>query len=424
MAAGSVTPFRLNSAIYNMPLTLLLDLDDTLLNNDINQFLPHYLQALGKHLANHVAPQKMARELMSATSIMSANQNPGVTLEETFDRSFYPKIGVSKQDLRGSLTSFYEEVFPSLSFITSQRPAAVQMVNSALEKGHQVVIATNPLFPLRAIEHRLDWAGLKADRARFALVTSYEGFHFAKPNPAFYAEILARLGWPAAPAVMVGNSLDQDLLPAAALNLPGFWLSDQPDPLPDSLPPLSRKGKLEDLGAWLDEVQAASPLPDFQTPQGILAALISTPAALDTLARSLSPEAWALKPGEGEWCFTEIICHLRDSDREINIPRFERILGEATVFLASDHADTWVETRDYCSEPGAQVLQEFIQSRIALTRVLEKVLPDDWERSARHSIFGPTNLKELVLFIIQHDQTHIQQAQKTIQQVRSQGARN
>ena len=56
------------------------------------------------------------------------------------------------------------------------------------------MVATNPIFPRKAILHRLSWAGLAPEQVPFALITDYERFHFAKPNPAFFAEILAQLG--------------------------------------------------------------------------------------------------------------------------------------------------------------------------------------------------------------------------------------
>ena len=41
-------------ARVNMSLTLLLDLDDTLLDTNLDAFMPAYFQALSQHLANHV----------------------------------------------------------------------------------------------------------------------------------------------------------------------------------------------------------------------------------------------------------------------------------------------------------------------------------------------------------------------------------
>ena len=57
-----------------MTLTLLLDLDDTLLETNMGAFIPAYFQALSKHLANYVQPEKMLPALMKGTELMLASE--------------------------------------------------------------------------------------------------------------------------------------------------------------------------------------------------------------------------------------------------------------------------------------------------------------------------------------------------------------
>lgn len=398
-----------------MSITLLLDLDDTLLDNDIDKFLPVYLKALGVHLSGKVPADKMVPQLLVATGKMIANTDPSKILEEVFDADFYPKLGVTKAELADTLADFYEDVFPTLSYLTRPRQQAVRVVEEAFDRGWQVVIATNPLFPRRAIEHRLDWAGLPVSRFPFSLITSYELMHFAKPATAYYAEVLAHIGWLNQPAVMVGNSLEDDLLPAARLGIPGFWLTQEQAPLPEDAALFSRRGQLADLPGWLTKILSEGPKLAFQTPQALLSVLLSTPAVLDTMLRAAPPSHWNNNPQPGEWCFTEIICHLRDSDREVNLQRLERILAEENAFFAAVNADAWSDTRSYCSEDAHVALAGFIESRVDLVKRLEMLPAEAWQRSARHAIFGPTDLIELIGFIASHDRTHIQQALQTLQ---------
>ena len=398
-----------------MNLTLLLDLDDTLLENDIYKFLPHYLKALGRHLSDYVAPEHMAKELLAATDAMIANTQAMRTLEETFDEKFYPALGLVKEQVFRSVTDFYENVFPSLSSLTRPKPAAVRLVDHALRLGHTVIIATNPLFPARAIQHRLAWANLPLTKYSFSIISSFESFHFAKPNPAFAAECLAQLGWVNQPAAIIGNSLSEDLAPAAQLGLPGFLVSssDSSNP-PVKLAPPSRQGTLDEAIDWLDEITLTLSPPDYNTPSAILAVLRTTPAVLDTFGRALQPQCWNEPPHPGEWCFTEIICHLRDADSEINLPRFERILTEDNAFVAAVNADAWSQTRSYCQESGIEALSGFNSFRSRLIQLLENLSPAQWEIPASHAIFGPTTLRELAAFLAQHDRTHIQQARLAV----------
>ncbi len=375
-----------------MTLTLLLDLDDTLLSNDMETFVPAYLQALAGHLQDTVPPEQMLRTLMTATLQMQENRRPDRTLKQTFDDVFYPALGLSAEAMRPTIERFYREVFPALRSLTAPRPQAVALVEEALRRGYQVVIATNPLFPLTAQEQRVTWAGL--DPADFAFVTAYESFHFAKPSPAYYAEILARLGWPEAPAIMVGNDSALDIDPARALGLAAFHVADM--------------AALEDFFPWLDAQADLTP-PPIETPAALIATLRATPAALHHITTDLPADRWRRRPRPEEWCLTEIICHLRDVEREVNLPRIQAILNEDNPFLAGQDTDPWAEERHYHRQDGVQALGEFVAARMETLNLLDDLSPEAWDRPARHAIFGPTHLRELVGFMAGHDRLHIRQ---------------
>lgn len=392
-----------------MTLTLLLDLDDTLLSNDIDTFLPAYLKALGKHLIKYVAPDQMVQHLLAGTRNMIENNDPGLTLEQAFDQIFYPAIGHTKESMRGILEEFYEKIFPELQPLTALLPEAVRLVEWAAAHGHTLVVATNPIFPRRAILHRLQWAGLDPEKVPFALITDYEKFHFAKPNPAFFAEILAQLGWPNQPAVVIGNSLADDLTPAAQLGLPVFWVGQPTGAIPEGYPAFSESGQLSDIPAWIERIDEADLRQTFKEPRAIIPVIKATPAAFDTFQKGLHPRQWQERPAPEEWSLTEIYCHLQDVDLEVNIPRVDKLITEPVPFLAGINTDSWAEERDYARNDGPAALNGFIAARTRLVKKLENLAPEEWERMARHAIFGPTQLKELVGFITTHDRSHMQQ---------------
>ena len=138
-----------------VPVTLLLfDLDDTLLGNEMNSFVPAYLQALAKRMAEVADPAFLIKTLMTATRQMVENPSPDKTLEEVFDAAFYPPLGLIRREVQGILDAFYREDFPKLQGMTQLRPEAVAVVDQLLERGDKVAIATNPLFPrTRSEEH-------------------------------------------------------------------------------------------------------------------------------------------------------------------------------------------------------------------------------------------------------------------------------
>lgn len=392
---------------------LLFDLDDTLLGNEMNNFIPSYLQALAKRMAKVADPTILIKTLMSATRQMVENPSPDQTLEEKFDAAFYPPLGLVRQEVQGIIDAFYAEDFPKLRGLTQFRPEAVRVVEQIIKRGDQAAIATNPLFPRTAILQRLSWAGLPAEQTPFAIIPSYETFHFAKPNPAFFAEYLAQLGWPKIPVVMVGNDVESDIGAARQLGLPVFWMTNNGASTWNGQGEIPPHGKLSDLIPWMD---GASPKPlqsNFSTPNALLAVLRSTPAALATLCHQQNVDL-ERRSAQGEWSPGEVLCHLRDVDAEVNLPRLHKVINERNPFLAGQETDPWAETRQYCQQDGLQALADFIKTRLDLLRLLENLSLEDWDRSARHAIFGPTHLRELVNIIAGHDILHVQQVYKAL----------
>ena len=92
------------------------------------------------------------------------------------------------------------------------------------DAGVRIVLATNPIFPAVATESRMKWAGLSP--ADFELYTTYENSRYCKPNPEYYKEIFAKLGCEGSDCIMVGNDVEEDMVPASALGAKVFLLTD------------------------------------------------------------------------------------------------------------------------------------------------------------------------------------------------------
>ena len=402
------------SLLKKMTLTILLDLDDTLLKNDIHKFIGVYFSLLGEALSKVVEPPLMLQAMKAAVQTMLTKELPESTLEETFDQIFYPGIGISKKDLAETINHFYQNIFPQLQALTTSRPEAQTLVDTLVGQRANIIIATNPLFPRTAIKQRIEWAGLDSFQDRFALVTDFEQSHYSKPHPAYYAEILGRLRWPKGPVVMVGNSLEDDILPAEKLGLPTYWLTEEGPPAAD-FHPLSRQGAFSGILPWVEEIITQNPLPTYDSVPAILASLQATPAILDTFFRLGQHQNWNLRPGSNEWSFTEILCHLRDVDLEVNSQRIEAVANGTNPFIPGINTDTWADERNYSVEHAPTALLGFIQARTAILNRLFHLSIDTWQLPARHAIFGPTTLKELLGFIATHDRVHISQSWTTLQ---------
>lgn len=395
-----------------MTLRLLLDLDDTLLNSNIEALIPVYFQKLTGHLAGQLPPEQLLTELVRGTRTMYASTNPLKTLEQVFSEAFYPPLGATREALAATLEDFYDNIFPGLQPLTSPRPDALTFLEWAFPK-FDVSVATDPLFPRKAILHRLRWADLDPDRTPFSLISDFETFHFAKISASYYPEFLLRLGWDSEPVLMVGDSLERDIFPAQRAGLPVFWLR----PADESIPPQAAnipQGSFDDLRAFLESIDHASLIPNFSSPESLLIALPASLSALHALTMQTPASAWARRPQPGEWSLTEILCHLRDVEREVNLPRFQAALKDENAFIIGQETDSWAEKRAYNQQDGLQAFNDYASARLELLALLKTFKPEDWDRKVRHTIFGPTSLRELATFLLEHDQAHVRQAWQTV----------
>jgi FMN phosphatase YigB (HAD superfamily) len=389
-----------------MTLTLLLDLDDTLLRTNQHDFIPAYFQAISTHLAPHLDPALVARALVTGMHAMNGNEDHSRTLKQIFDDIFYPMLGLQQGSLDSEIEKFYDEIFPTLETVTQKKPDARPFVDWAKSQGHRIIVATDPLLPRKATHHRIRWAGF--DPSEFEFISSFEDFHFSKSFAAYYAEILGRIGWQDGPVLMVGNDLERDILPAKRLGLQTFFLDGDSASSPG--PEAGLRGSLPDLRRILESTDHASLNSDFTSREAILAVHAATPAALNSLTSGLNAEQWRRKPVQGEWNLTELICHLRDTEKEIHHMQLKLFEGSGEPFIPRPDTSVWASQRDYLHEDGPTALCDFNKARRATLDILKGVSDPGWERTARHAIFGPTNFREVAGFMADHDRMHIHQA--------------
>jgi FMN phosphatase YigB (HAD superfamily) len=397
-----------------MPITtLLFDLDDTLLGNDINQFIQPYLTSFAEHMSLVTPPQNFLSGLLAGTQEMMANRDPRRTLQQRFAEQFYPKANAPASTLNLRIDSFYSEQFGRLRSETRLIPAARDAVQWALNSGLQVVVATNALFPRTAILQRLAWAGVSADEFPFALITTYEFMHFAKPLPEYYAETLAWLDRRPEEALMIGDDWSQDIVPAHQAGLRTFWVAADSAQAPANTAHPLGQGSLAQFLSWAKEsLSAIEPLP--ASPRSVRAGQAGVLAVIVESVRGLPQVDWGRRPSPESWSLTEIMCHLRDGEVEVNLPRVKRILEEENPFLSAAAIDGWARERNYQTQSGPEALEAFVAAREEKLAILDRLSPDDWKRPARHAVFGPTTLQELVTFINEHDRLHLRQIRENV----------
>jgi len=123
------------------------------------------------------------------------------------------------------------------------------------------------------------------------------------------------------------------------------------------------------------------------------------------------------QPTAGAWSATACLLHLLDT--ELIFPaRVQALLtGQAIPAFDPDTQGTKVTT----SSPE-QLAIEFARLRRASLAVLERVAPQDFNRSAEHSELGTVTLGQLLHEWAAHDLNHTMQAEQAIMQPFIQGS--
>ena len=189
---------------------ILFDLDGTLLDSNMENFLPHYFSRLAARVA-HIAPPKVfIAHLLEATEVMMANDGHA-TNRGGLLRGVLPVRRPHPRRTGADLYGFLRRDFPALGEFTRRKLEARPVVQLAFALGYKVAIATNPLFPETAIRQRMAWAGV--DDFPYDWVTTYENSRCCKPNLCYFDAIAERLDVPAEACLVVG---DEDMDMAAA----------------------------------------------------------------------------------------------------------------------------------------------------------------------------------------------------------------
>lgn len=202
--------------------TILFDLDGTLLPMVQEDFIKAYFRLLVQKTAPMgYDPKTLIDTLWKGTGAMVGNDG-SCPNQETFWRVFAQIYGQEALKDRPVFDDFYLHEFAGAKAVCGFDPKAASTVRSLREQGYSVILATNPIFPAAAVEHRIRWAGLEPED--FDLYTTYENSRYCKPNLAYYQDILARQELQPEQCLMVGNDVEEDMV-AAALGLDVFLLT-------------------------------------------------------------------------------------------------------------------------------------------------------------------------------------------------------
>jgi len=378
---------------------VLLDLDNTLLHNPDVEWVAAFRQQWDRHFADRYRIEQASSALRYAIGCINREPASYRTNADTILEALSTAMPLADATHTSAIASYYRGNDSRLRANTEPMANAAVLVESLLKQDLLVAIATNPFFPESATRERIRWAGLSNLISEFAFITHSENMRFAKPSPAYYAETIARVGVEPDEALLIGDSMRNDIEPARAIGIHTWQV-----------------GEADGLDSILDHVcdfEWRHNYPSRQLrPSMILPQFKGNIAALHGLLAEVKPHQQQQRPDPQEWSILQILCHLWQSEAKVHRARLQAILNQNNPFIAAPPPPG--PDIPPCHEDANQALYCFQRERESTMRLLSALSPAQWDRPARHSIFGLTTALEMAHFTAQHDRLHITQLCQTL----------
>lgn len=207
---------------------IFFDLDGTLIQVEMRDYIPAYIKGLSALFAPQVPPELFGQVMKACIRSLILEGEQRSSNEKSLLDALERHLCLKETLFREGLERFCSAGLRALEPLVSPSPLARPILQACFDRGLEVVIATNPVFPKAVVEARLEWAGLRDFPYR--LVTALENSRFCKPNPGYFADLLEVVGCEARQCLMVGNDTEHDLA-ARRLGIPTFlldtWLIDR-----------------------------------------------------------------------------------------------------------------------------------------------------------------------------------------------------
>lgn len=228
---------------------VLFDMDGTLVRIGEKEFTENYLTRLCRLICPlGYDKDTFIRAIWAGVGAMIKNDGTRINSECFWD-TFSALLG---EGIRAHVPLF-EQFYSVGDFrltreVTKPNPAARQIVDTLHAHGIRTVLATNPLFPACAQHTRLSWVDLLPQD--FELITDYDNCRYAKPSIDYYRSILETTGLAPDECIMVGNSVSEDILPAAELGITTFLITEYAS---GDITLAPNKGNFSDMMNFLSE---------------------------------------------------------------------------------------------------------------------------------------------------------------------------
>jgi hypothetical protein len=137
-----------------------------------------------------------------------------------------------------------------------------------------------------------------------------------------------------------------------------------------------------------------------------------TPESIRQILQNCAAESLASRPPSGEFAVVEVICHLRDLEREGYADRIKKLLAEEQPSLPDIDGGRLAIERDYLRQNPSTALHDFATAREDTIQAIGKLTAEQWERAGTQEGVGAVTVKRVVEMMLEHDEGHLQELRR------------
>jgi hypothetical protein len=144
-------------------------------------------------------------------------------------------------------------------------------------------------------------------------------------------------------------------------------------------------------------------------PNGIIDGLARDREVFQRLlaGRTRAEQIW--RPAPAKWSRLEIVCHLRDEERDDFRTRVRHTLAGKEGVPPPADPEGWVTSRNYAAQDYEVTLAAFLAEREASVQWLRGLESPCWDSAFRHPKFGPMSARLFLVNWLAHDALHLRQ---------------
>jgi hypothetical protein len=108
------------------------------------------------------------------------------------------------------------------------------------------------------------------------------------------------------------------------------------------------------------------------------------------------------------WSAAQLLAHLRASDAILSHRVYALLVRDGSPLPAFDER-RWAEVAGYGGIEFSESLRRYALRRSELIAALERISPEDWQRTGMHEELGPISLTDVIRKLVDHDEEHCAQ---------------